>query len=306
MQIHRLFEIVYLLMERGSVTAATLAEHFEVSTRTIYRDIDTLSGAGIPIYASKGRGGGIQLLPNFVLNKSLLSESEQNEILFALQSLQATNAVQSQQTLTRLSGLFRRSSVDWIDVDFSRWGGGEWERQKFVSLKTAILESRVIEFVYYNGAGEKSRRKAEPVKLRFKNDSWYLQAYCLSRQAFRTFKISRMQDVCVLDQRIEPRNVPVPELEMQETAYGSLVQVELVFSPKVAFRLFDEFAPDQIQKREDGSFYVAVQYPKSDWLCSYLLSFGAHVKVISPSYLQGLLQEQAKRIIGQYEAEQKF
>lgn len=93
---------------------------------------------------------------------------------------------------------------------------------------------------------------------------------------------------------------------MQETAYGSLVQVELVFSPKVAFRLFDEFAPDQIQKREDGSFYVAVQYPKNDWLCSYLLSFGAHVKVISPSYLQGLLQEQAKRIIGQYEAEQKF
>ena len=92
MQINRLFEIIYLLLEKGSVTAAALAERFEVSVRTIYRDIDLLSGAGIPVYCSRGRGGGVSLLPDFVLDKSLLSEREQDEILFALQSVAATHA----------------------------------------------------------------------------------------------------------------------------------------------------------------------------------------------------------------------
>ena len=107
MQINRLFEIIYLLLEKGSVTAAALAERFEVSVRTIYRDIDLLSGAGIPVYCSRGRGGGVSLLPDFVLDKSLLSEREQDEILFALQSVAATHAG-GEEVLERVNTLFRR------------------------------------------------------------------------------------------------------------------------------------------------------------------------------------------------------
>ena len=108
MQVNRLFEMLYLLLQKGGMTASALAERFEVSSRTIYRDVETLSAAGIPIYAAKGKGGGIRLLPEFVLNKSLLSENEQNEILFALQSLHAGGAADNRQVLERLSGLFQR------------------------------------------------------------------------------------------------------------------------------------------------------------------------------------------------------
>ncbi|MDR2897370.1 MAG: HTH domain-containing protein, partial [Spirochaetaceae bacterium] len=128
LQTGRLFEIVYILLERGTVTAGELAKRFGVSTRTIYRDIDSLSAANIPLYTDRGKGGGIRLLGDFVMNKALLSEDEQNEILFALQSLKAAEGAEVEPILLRLSGIFKRDSVDWIDMDFSGWGGGDTEK----------------------------------------------------------------------------------------------------------------------------------------------------------------------------------
>lgn len=172
----RLFEMIYLLLQHGSMTAGELAQHFEVSRRTIYRDMEELAAAGIPIYASKGKGGGIHLLPDFVLDKSLLSEAEQNEILFALQSLAATSG-DDNGVLERLSAWFQKNNPHWIDVDFSRWSSGAVEKKKFQRLKTAILNQYVIAFVYFNSLGETSQRLVEPVMLRFKNGNWYLQGY---------------------------------------------------------------------------------------------------------------------------------
>ncbi len=128
MQTSRLFQIVYLLMERESVTARELARRFEVSERTIYRDVDALSAAGVPVYAARGRGGGIRLLPGFSLSRALLSPREQEQILAGLQSLQASGGMENGPLLQQLSAVFSRPQVDWIDVDFTRWGsdrGGE-------------------------------------------------------------------------------------------------------------------------------------------------------------------------------------
>ena len=122
MQINRLFEIVYILLDKNTTSAKELAEHFEVSTRTIYRDVDTLSKAGIPIYATQGKNGGIALLDNFVLNKTVISEDEQNNILFALKSFTATAYPEIEDTLSKLSSLFKKDNRNWIEVDFSNWG----------------------------------------------------------------------------------------------------------------------------------------------------------------------------------------
>src|SRR5690554_6769585 len=119
MQINRLFEIVYILLHKKTVRAGELAEHFEVSIRTIYRDIDALCAAGVPIYTSKGRGGGISLVDRYVLNKSIFSEGEQNEILMSLQSLNVMKVPDIQPVLNKLSGIFNKQSMNWIDVDFS-------------------------------------------------------------------------------------------------------------------------------------------------------------------------------------------
>ncbi|SHO52376.1 helix-turn-helix transcriptional regulator [Anaerocolumna xylanovorans] len=157
MQVNRLFEIIYILLSKKSITAKELAERFEVSVRTIYRDIDTLSSAGIPIYASQGKGGGISLLDDYVLDKSVLSEREQNEILYALQSLSITQAPETDKVLAKLSSLFNKSKTSWIEIDFSPWGSDENRTYQFTIIKDAILSHRIIEFNYFSSSGEKRR-----------------------------------------------------------------------------------------------------------------------------------------------------
>ena len=147
MQINRLFEIIYVLLDKKSVTAKELAEHFGVSRRTICRDIDTLSTAGIPIYTERGKGGGIRLLPDFVLNKSLLSEQEQNEILSALHGLASIKTEGTDLILQKLSSIFGKTTTNWLEVDFPGWS---YENDYFNDLKVAISERRIAEFDYYN------------------------------------------------------------------------------------------------------------------------------------------------------------
>ena len=153
MKLNRLFEIVYILLQKKSVPARDLAEHFGVSARTIYRDIDILSLAGIPVYTEQGKGGGISLLPDFVLNKSILSEQEQSEILSALQGLSNVKTAETGKVLEKLSTIFNRTAVNWLEVDFSDWSFATG--QLFNALKTAILEKRIAEFDYYSTYGEK-------------------------------------------------------------------------------------------------------------------------------------------------------
>ena len=135
---NRLFEIVYIL--------------FEVSTRTIYRDIETLSTANIPIYASKGKDGGIGLLDKYILNKTILSEEEQNQILFALQGMKKVKGQDEKDILEKLSILFNKKINDWIKIDFSNWGNIQEER--FDIIKSAILNKQLVQFTYYNSNGE--------------------------------------------------------------------------------------------------------------------------------------------------------
>ena len=295
MQVNRLFQIVYLLMERGNVTAKELAKRFEVTQRTIYRDIDALSAAGIPVYCVKGRSGGIRLLPDFVLSKSLLTEGEQNEILFALQSVKATNAAEIGPVLSRLSGLFRRESSDWIEVDFSRWGSGAGEREVFSLLKTRILEQRAVRFLYFSSSGQKTERLAEPAKLQFKNNAWYLQAFCREKKAYRTFKISRMEQVGLTDERFE-RRLPVPPLEPEQAYCGPLAEMELWFSEKVAYRLYDEFDRKDL-KRIPGGFLVRCTLPADRDMIGYLLSYGQEVRILSPPKARETLREMAEAVV---------
>lgn len=295
----RRFAILYLLLERGSMTAAALAARFEVSVRTIQRDIDALSAAGVPVYATRGRGGGVHLLPEFVLNKSLLTAREQDEILFALQSLGATGGAQVADTLSRLSGLFRRAQVDWIDVDFSRWGSGEPEQHIFATLKEGILQNGVLAFDYYGAYGQKSVREVEPVHLHFKSSAWYLQAWCRHKHAYRTFKISRMEAVRLTGQQFIPRQEPPPVIDDPQSTMPTQ-RLHLRFAPCMAFRVYDEFARDSIQKQPDGSLEVALNWPVDQWGYGYLLSFGDAVEVLSPPAVREALRRTALEITKKY------
>lgn len=298
MQSGRLFEILYVLLERGSATVGELAERLEVNERTVRRDIDALSAAGIPVYAARGRGGGVRLLDDFVLSKSLLSAREQDEILFALQSLRATGAGDETAVLSRLSGLFGRGTTDWIDVDFSSWGSGPGEKQLFTLLREAILSRRVLRFDYFGSDGAATQRTVEPRKLCFKGMGWYLQAFCRTRQDFRTFRLTRMNGLRVLDEVFTPHGAP-PVIDSAQNDVP-LERLTVRFAPYLAFRVYDEFDRARITREEDGSLTVTCEWPVGAWGCGYLLSFGAGAEVLAPESARAYLAQEAEKILLQY------
>lgn len=300
MQINRLFEMVYILLNKKTATAKELAGHFEVSTRTIYRDIDTLSAAGIPVYTNKGKGGGISLLGDFVLNKSVLSAEEQSEILISLQSMKAVIFPDIEPVLNKMSLFFNRAETNWIEVDFSRWGSERDERDKFGMLKNAIINNRVIGFDYFSSYGEKTSRIVEPLKLVFKSQGWYLLGFCRFKNSFRIFKISRIKNL-ELNNEIFVRQSSSETIDLTEAPVSSLlITITLRIDAKMAYRVYDEFPEKGIIHNEDGSFNVKITLPEDEWIYGYILSFGPYAEVLEPGYLREKMAQKLLKICRHY------
>ena len=300
MQINRLFKIVYLLMKVKSITANELAAHFEVSKRTILRDIDALATAGIPVYTSQGKGGGIFIHNKFVLDKTVISKTEQEQILFALQGMSATRHIETESILSRLRSLFEKTDKDWIEVDFSRWGNSAEDKAKFDSLKNALINERSISFTYSSSYGETAERKAYPLKLVFKSISWYLQAFCLLKNDYRTFKISRMRDVKMLNETFDGNAFKIPEIEPSVYQSPYLLDITLHISSNAAYRVYDEFDERNIIRKEDGSLIVSMCVPNDYWLYGYILSFGASLEVLAPQSVRDEIIREAEKIKNVY------
>jgi predicted DNA-binding transcriptional regulator YafY len=303
MQIDRLFGIVYLLLESQHTTANELAVRFEVSKRTILRDIDTLSLAGIPLYTSKGKGGGIFLAEDFVLNKATISEEEQSQILLALQSLGATQYIDVSGTLSKLGGLFGKGDTNWIEVDFSRWGIPTQDNDKFEQLKQAIIKKFALSFSYVSARGERTKRIVYPLKLIFKERSWYLQAWCKDKCGYRTFKISRMLELKLLEENFYDQEFFPPAINPTDSTAPSLIKTKLLFAAEAAYRVYDGFDEQDIQVNQDGSLTVNTELPHDQWLYGYLLSFGTSVQVMAPKVLEDHLRIQVERMYKFYSEE---
>lgn len=200
MQESRLFKIVYYLLYKGHATAPELADKFEVSIRTIYRDIDKLSSTGIPVFAEAGRNGGIYLMNSFVLDKAVLSEAEKQEILTGLQSLNATNSLGNNDIMEKLSAIFNVRTENWIEVDFSRWNNNGKDNEKFELLKSAVINKKAVRITYVGTNESYSARKIFPLKLLYKSKSWYIKAYCVQKEDYRIFKLTRILYIKILDE----------------------------------------------------------------------------------------------------------
>lgn len=286
MQINRLFEIVNILLNKKLVTARELSEHFEVSQRTIYRDIDTLSASGIPVYTNKGKGGGISLLDNYVLNKSILSDKEQVDILSSLQGLNALDVPDVEPVLNKLAIMFHKNSSSWIDVDFSHWGSNSDEREKFNLFKTAILNSNIVALDYYSSYGEKTNRIIEPLKLMFKGHGWYIYGFCRTKDDYRMFKVTRIKNPEILNESFK-RYIPDdiwgnPDMDFSNKMINLVLKIE----PNMAYRIYDEFDNEYIVANPDGSFTVAITVPEDEWIYRYIMSYGNNAEVLEPRHIR--------------------
>ncbi len=297
MQESRLFKILYYLLERGGATAPELAKRFEVSVRTIYRDMYALSSAGIPIYAEAGRNGGIHLMKDFVLDKALLSEEEKQEVLAALESINVTQGKDESQILQKLSALFQLGSENWLEVDFSRWGHRESDNEKLELLKSAVIRRRMVKLSYAGTSGSLTERTVQPYRLAYKARAWYLKAFCTKRQELRTFKLCRILDVEILKEGFPYRSFP----EQEEASEEDYPEIVLRFPGEMAYRVYDEFDRTQVARQENGDLVASAHMPVDEWLTGFLLSFGTQVEILSPAFLREAVAGEAKLIWEKYQ-----
>ena len=297
MKIDRLFAITHILINKKSITAAELSEKFNVSIRTIYRDIDILSSNGIPVYTMQGKGGGISILEGYSIDKALLSDDEQKQILMALESVKATGQEVS-KSLSKLGSLFNKNSSSWIEIDFSSWEQNSKDNEYFRKIKNSILNCNTVAISYMNSQGEKSNRLVEPLKLIFKGHSWYLYAYCRSKKDFRFFKLSRITSLEECDEKFK-KEVPNSINKEYEVKSEENIRLVLKVNYEMGFRVYDEFRQGEIIDNKDH-FIIKANVPKGEWLLTYLLSYGKYIEVIEPLEIRNEIKEVLNEIINKY------
>ena len=302
MQIDRLIQIVFLLLSRDNLTAKQLAEELGASTRTIYRDINILSAAGIPITSQKGYGGGLSLLQGFSLDKSYFTQAEQSNMIQALQILKSSNYPDADKTLNKVAGLFSHNmQSEWLEIDFSYWGSPEKERVNITALERAIINKYVITFTYFNTELTVTAQTVEPLKLVFKSHAWYLVAWSLRKNDIRTYKMSRIRELQVTNQLFERE---LPQDFSLTPAYKEEYNIPLFklhFSEKIAYKVYDEFQEKYIRKLDDGTLEVSFRYQLNEWTFLYLLSFGEYVEIIEPAQAREILKGKAQKILSMYQ-----
>ena len=298
MQINRLFKIVYILLDKERISAKELADYFEVSTRTIYRDVEMLSSCGIPIYMSKGKNGGISLLPDFVLNKTVLTNEERSNILSALHNLGGLDEISVQDTLSKLSLFFGENNTGFIEVDYSDWGN--LIKEQFEQSKKAILSRKVISFDYVSAKGQSSQRRMEPYVLWFKDRTWYLKGFCLMRHEPRVFRLSRMRNVVVTEQIYIPRENDF-SVELEERP-DDITKTKIVVRMEESqeHRILDDFAQDDVVHNPDGSFTVTMHFIEDEWVYGYILSFGSSATVLEPPHIKEIIKKRLQESLNNY------
>jgi predicted DNA-binding transcriptional regulator YafY len=293
-----MLEIVTLLLGGKALTAGALAARFEVSVRTIYRDVEAISAAGIPVYMTKGRGGGIALTPGYALGKALLTEGERADVLASLKALGGVAPGESDGALKKLGALFGTAAADWIEVDFSAWSDPPGVAEAFSRIKSAILGRRVVRFQYSSGKGETALRTVEPLKLYFKGQAWYLYGFCRDRQDTRFFKLSRIRNLTEMEETFS-RECPDTVPAAYPLSRGEAVEVALRLPAAQAFRVYDEFERPELLP--DGSFLVRASLTRGEGLFHYILSFGEHAEVLEPPEVRSEITEKLKKILSRYQ-----
>ena len=300
MKIDRLIGILSVLLQKETVTAPELAELFEVSRRTINRDIETLCYAGIPIRTKQGAGGGIYIARGYRIDRTVLTSKDMQTILAGLRSLDSVSGSSyygqlMEKLQTGSSDLL--SGKDSMLIDLSSWYK-ESLAPKIALIQDAIENRHLITFKYYAPSGE-SKRTIEPYYVVFKWSSWYVWGWCRKRKDFRLFKLNRMDGVSMSDRSFECRKVPVPDLSNEKVFAGG-IKVKALFDPDVKWRLIEEFGPKCFEETKDGKLLFTAEYTDMDNLISWILTFGDKAEVIEPKEARKRLLEIAESIKKNY------
>ncbi|MGU8438481.1 helix-turn-helix transcriptional regulator [Clostridium perfringens] len=227
----------------------------------------------------------------------MLSQKEKEQILSGLQGVFATNGNNTNELLTKLGALFHMQTKNWIEVDFSDWVQCQPAQNIFNDIKNAILDRHIISFEYFNNLGNSIFRHIQPLKLIFKSKAWYVYGFCMLRNDYRFFKLTRIKHLKITEKQfIPPETIPTVDTVIKQE---KLITVILKFDKQMAFRVYDEFSSDSIVEQKDF-LSVTTSLPDSNILYSYILSFGEYVEIIEPQEIKENMQYQIKKIQEKY------
>ena len=300
MKIDRLIGILSVLLQEEKVTAPYLAEKFEVSRRTINRDIEALCKAGIPVSTVQGVGGGIRIMNGYRMDRTILTSRDMQMIIAGLRSL---DSVSGSHYYSQLMEKIRAGSSEYVSgsesilIDLSSWHK-ESLSWKIEIIQTAIEKRKVISFDYYAPGGD-SVRKVEPYFLIFKWASWYVWGWCRLREDFRMFKLNRMDRLVQTQADVTKREVPMPDLSTEKIFRGD-IKVKAVFDASMKWHLIEEFGPESFQVQDDGTLLFEHEYTDKDGLISWMLSCRDKVTVLEPESVREELLHNTSEIAGRY------
>ncbi|QHW29781.1 YafY family transcriptional regulator [Paenibacillus rhizovicinus] len=306
MKLDRLLAITMTLLNQSRVSATALAERFEVSLRTIYRDMDAINQSGIPIVSYPGADGGYEIMSSYRIDKQILTLDDFSTIYSALRGITtATDQSEDHELLDKIGAMIpgisgtASSDISRIDLDFKPTPN---DKQKFAPLHDAIKQMHVVQFAYLDNKGQESERAVEPMGLFLKGYVWYLYGYCLLRSEMRNFRLSRILRLQMLPETFARRNYTLQDVEKQfmDRADFSKVKVKLHFDSSARTRVLDEFGFDQIHNHEDGTLSVHAHYSSVERAMQTVLSYGSQVTVTEPVEFIESLRKQIQWMAEKY------
>lgn len=314
MKMDRLLAIVMLLLNRRRVSARELAERFEVSLRTVYRDVETICQAGIPVMAHAGATGGYEIMERYRLERQFLSMEELQSIVIALRGIRGP------LDEGHISGLLDKvgamlagpnaaamqvGSDEQVIIDLNPWREDRGEKERLAELRRAMGDNKLVAFTYTSNGGEVLRRVCEPMHVVLKGYVWYLYGYCRIREDYRIFRLSRIRSLDIMDESFERRTDRLPETKLTwdrgETGTGNtLLRLQLRFEARARAQVEDYYESEQIVEQPDGRLVVEASTPDEPWLYTWLLGFGTSVCVLSPRHVAERLKQTAQEIVNLY------
>lgn len=301
MKIDRQIGILSILLQKDNITAPYLAEKFEVSKRTINRDIEDLCRAGIPIVTKQGVNGGISIMENYKIDRTLFTNAEMQDILAGLRSLDSVNGT------NRYGQLMEKLSVGSSDfmvgnqsvlIDLSSWYKASLS-PKIEQIRKAIDEGRELEFFYYSPRSE-SLRSIEPYYLIFRWSSWYVWRWCQKQKDYRMFKLNRMDELKISENHFTKRQAPMPDLS-DERIFPGGIMVEAVFEQECKWRLVEEFGSGSFVRQEDGKLLFHADYTDKENLITWLISFRDKVELLEPKEVREEIKNSLEKMRKKYE-----
>lgn len=314
MKIQRLIAILTVLLRTDCLPASALAEKFQVSVRTIYRDIETLEQAGIPIVTIPGVHGGVGIVEEYKIDKKLFTSRDISTLLTSLSTVSgAMDLGALNQTAEKIRALIPPEQVQAIEVDARKlhidlkpWGFNPHIGENLEHIQRALQGNRHMTFGYTTLKGESTLRRVEPHQLVLKENQWYLRAYCLDREDFRVFKLRRMEGIQVEDSSFAPRQFSQQMRDFRDWTHERMMEIQLLIHPDLVETMLDRCAEENMTPWEDGRVHVRMPFVESDLGYGYLMQQGHRCECIGPPHVREELRRRIKATMAVYEGDEEL